>query len=212
MTRQMKFPEAGFTIVLPGAWLTLPLDDPPTLERQIASVVRRRIGRDDRLARLRRDAKEQLRTMAAQAAAAGAFRVALSMEILPGVPFPAAMVFDYCGWPPVAQPKNGGGAELHLGLSFPDAQILPLGSGLTARRAIASTLQAGTETVNDVKIQYWVCTPDPDRLLHVTVDAPMASDTELYTELFDAIVDSVRWMTTAAAADTAPGVAGSLAS
>ena len=65
--------------------------------------------------------------------------------------------------------------------------------------------------VNDVKIQYWVCTPDPDRLLHVTVDAPMASDTELYTELFDAIVDSVRWMT-AAAADTAPGVAGSLAS
>lgn len=213
MTRQMKFAEAGLSIVLPGAWLTLPMDDPATLERQIASVVKRRVGRDDRLARLRRDAKEQLRKMAADAAAAGAFRVAMALEILPGVPFPAAMVFDYCAWPPVAAVTPAAPAdplvqpdepvEQRLRRAFPDAEILPLGAGLTARRAVASTANAGSETVPDVKIQYWVTTADAERLLHITVDAPMASDTELYTELFDAIVDSVRW-SSAPAADAAP--------
>lgn len=195
MTRQMKFPEANLSIVLPGSWLTLPLDDPPALERQIASVVKARIGRDDRLARLRRDAKEQLRGMATAAAAAGAFRVALSLEILPGVPFPAAMVLDYSDWPPAApgvmeQPDD---TEQRLRLAFPGADLLDLGGGLAMRRAIASTIRAGDETANDVKIQYWVITPDADRLLHIVVDAPMASDTELYTQLFDAIVDSVRF-------------------
>lgn len=216
MTRQMKFAEAGLSIVLPGAWLTLPMDDPATLERQIASVVKRRIGRDDRLARLRRDAKEQLRTMAAEAAAAGAFRVALSLEILPGVPFPAAMVLDYCAWPPataaaVTTPTDAADAEQRLRLAFPDAEILPLGAGVTARRGMGSTLTVGAETVTDVKIQYWVTTPDPQQLLHITVDAPMASDTELYIELFDAIVDSVRW-SSAPAVDTVPDAIENVAS
>lgn len=216
MTRQMKFAEAGLSIVLPGAWLTLPLDDPAMLERQIASVVRRRIDRDDRLARVRRDAKEQLRKMAADAGAAGAFRVALSLEILPGVPFPAAMVFDFCGWPPAAAPpatppEDAADAERRLRLAFPEAEILPLGAGLTARRGMASTMKVGAETVQDVKVQYWVSTPDPQQLLHITVDAPMVSDTELYIELFDAIVDSVRW-SSAPAADAAPVTAETVAS
>ncbi|QYF72692.1 hypothetical protein [Cryobacterium sp. PAMC25264] len=198
----MKFAEANLSIVLPGSWLTLPLDDPPTLERQIASVVKRRIGRDDRLARLRRDAKEQLRGMAAAAAAAGAFRVALSLEILPGVPFPAAMVLDYSDWPPTApgSPVPADDTEQRLRLAFPGAELLSLDSGLAVRRAFASTIRAGEETTNDVKIQYWLVTPDDDKLLHIVVDAPMASDTELYTQLFDAIVDSVRFSGIAVAA------------
>ena len=195
MTQQMKFAEAGMAIVLPGAWSTLPLDDPEGLERQIASVVKRRVGRDDRLARVRRDAKEQLRSMATAAAAAGAFRVALALEILPGVPFPAAMVFDYATWPPlaagaVADDESG---DDRLRRAFPQHEILPLASGLTARQAITTKLKAGTETAGDVKIQYWIIAPDTERLLHVTVDAPTAGDAELYTELFDAIIDSIRW-------------------
>lgn len=193
MTRQMKFAEANLSIVLPGSWLTLPLDDPAGLERQIASVVKRRIGRDDRLARLRRDAKEQLRGVAAAAAAAGAFRVALSLEILPGVPFPAAMVLDYSEWPPAAPGAPAGDPEERLRLAFPGADLLTLDSGLAARRAFASTIRAGEETTSDVKIQYWLVTPEADTLLHIVVDAPMASDTDLYTQLFDAIVDSVRF-------------------
>lgn len=196
MTRQMKFEEAGFAIVLPGAWVTLPLDDQPMLERQISSVVKRRVGRDDRLARVRRDAKERLRDMAAAAAAAGAFRVALALEILPGIPFPAAMVFDYAAWPPTAPAADAAEPAERLRLTFPDFEILPLACGATARAAADSVLRVGSETTADVKIRYWVTSPDADQLLRITVDAPMASDTELYTDLFDAIVDSIRWATT----------------
>jgi hypothetical protein len=206
MTRQMKFAEAGFAVVLPGDWVTLPLDDQPMLERQISTVVMRRVGRDDRLARLRRDAKEQLRTMAASAAAAGAFRVALALEILPGVPFPAAMVFDFASWPPTAGAADADDLTERLRLSFGGFEILQLECGPTARSAEGAQLRVGSETTADVKIQYWVTSPNAEQLLHITVDAPMASDTELYTDLFDAIVDSIRWTAVAASAD-APAAA-----
>ncbi|WP_394770565.1 hypothetical protein [Lacisediminihabitans sp.] len=192
MTREVKFREADLSIVLPGTWASLPLGNDEAAEREIAALVRRQVGRDDRLARLRRDAKEQLRGMVAAARLAGAFRVGIALEILPGVPFPAAMILDYAPWPVPESPEQPDRAE-RLRALFPSAEILELGSGTAARTAAASVLRAGSESTADVKLQYWLPTREGDRLLHITVDAPTGGNTELYTDLFDAIVDSIRW-------------------
>jgi len=80
-----------------------------------------------------------------------------------------------------------------LRVVFPSAEVLELGSGAAARIAVESVMRAGSETTADVKLQYWLPTRDGDRLLHITVDAPTGGNTELYTDLFDAIVDSIRW-------------------
>jgi hypothetical protein len=202
MTRQLSFQEADMTMVLPGSWVSVPLADDERAKRDINNLVKRQVGMNDRLARVRRDAREQLRGMAAAAKSAGAFRVGLSLEILPGVPFPAAMILDYRAWPASASPVGDAGLtssddadELaaRLGAAFPGAELLPLDCGPTVRTSLTAALKVGAETTQDVKLEYWLPVPGGERLLHITVDVPSPGDPALYTELFDAIVDSVRW-------------------
>jgi len=199
MTRQLSFQEADMTMVLPGSWVSVPLADDEKAKRDINGLVKRQVGMNDRLARVRRDAREQLRGMAAAAKAAGAFRVGLSLEILPGVPFPAAMVMDYREWPASVAAADGADGDdperltARLTEAFPGAQVLPLDCGPTARTSITSSLTVGSEATQDVKLEYWLPVPGGEKLLHITADVPSPGDPALYTELFDAIVDSVRW-------------------
>jgi hypothetical protein len=86
-------------IVLPGTWTALPVQDQEESERRIAAMIRRQVGRNDRLARARREVREQLREVVAEARRADAFSVALSSEILPGVPFPATLILSNEKWP-----------------------------------------------------------------------------------------------------------------
>ena len=107
MTRQLSFQEADLSIVLPGTWVSVPLAGDEDARNRISAFVKKQVGMNDRLARVRRDAREQLIGMAAAAKEAGAFRVGLSLEILPGVPFPAAMIMDFSSWPPTAAADDG---------------------------------------------------------------------------------------------------------
>ncbi|MFF1572831.1 hypothetical protein ACFVWR_08795 [Leifsonia sp. NPDC058292] len=204
MTRQLSFREADMTMVLPGSWVSVPLADDEKAKREINNLVKRQVGMNDRLARVRRDAREQLRGMASAAKTAGAFRVGLSLEILPGVPFPAAMIMDYRDWPagataaPAAEATDGEDAAdeavtARLAAAFPNAEQLPLDCGPTARTSLTASLKVGAESTQDVKLEYWLPVPGGEKLLHITVDVPSPGDPALYTELFDAIVDSVRW-------------------
>ncbi|WP_158865637.1 hypothetical protein [Leifsonia sp. AG29] len=200
MTRQLTVGEADFTIVLPGTWVSVPLEGDDRAKAEIASFVKRQVGMNDRLARLRRDAREQLLGMAASARAAGAFRVGLSLEILPGIPFPAALVMHFQPWP------AGGGAAAgpeRLRTAFPDAEPLDLDCGPTVRRSSVGRLQIGAASTQEVRLDYWMPVPSGDRLLHLSVDVPSPGDPALYTELFDAIVDSVRWAARPAPAEAA---------
>jgi hypothetical protein len=199
MTRQLSFQEADMTMVLPGSWVSVPLADDERAKRDINNLVKRQVGMNDRLARVRRDAREQLRGMAAAAKSAGAFRAGLSLEILPGVPFPAAMILDYRAWPASAAAVGVAGADdadevaARLGAAFPGAELLLLDCGPTARTSLTAALKVGAEKTQDVKLEYWLPVPGGEKLLHITVDVPSPGDPALYTELFDAIVDSVRW-------------------
>jgi len=47
--------------------------------------------------------------------------------------------------------------------------------------------------VPDIKLEYFLCVPDGQSLLHVVADVPIKIEAELIAALFDAMVDSIRW-------------------
>lgn len=178
------------TMVFPGTWANIPLDGDEQTDRAISALIKRQVGRDDRLARLRRDAKDRLRGVAADAKKANAIQLALSLEILPGIPFPASLVSDYRDWP-------DGGDSLtvaeRLGSLLPGGELLELQSGVAIRTFRATTIQPGAEQIPDIKLEYFLCVPSGGFLLHVVADVPVLIDPELLAMLFDAMIDSVRW-------------------
>lgn len=178
------------TMVFPGTWANIPLDGDAQTDQAISALIKRQVGRDDRLARLRRDAKDRLRGVAADAKKANAIQLALSLEILPGLPFPASLVSDYRDWPE-------GGDSLtvaeRLGSLLPGGEVLELQSGVAIRTFRATTMQPGAEQIPDIKLEYYLCVPSGEFLLHVVADVPVLIDPELVAMLFDAMIDSVRW-------------------
>ncbi|MFP3381341.1 hypothetical protein SB767_34005, partial [Bacillus sp. SIMBA_069] len=82
-------------------------------------------------ARVRRTAKTELERLVALANDSEAFALALSMEILPGVPFPASLVLSREEWP-TAPGEDGiseDGPAAHLARCFPDDDALDLSIG-----------------------------------------------------------------------------------
>ena len=94
------------TIVFPGTWVMVPLHDEEAARRRIQRLVTDRVGRADRLARVRRTAKTELERLVALADDSTAFALALSLEILPGVPFPASLVLSREEWPTTPGPDD----------------------------------------------------------------------------------------------------------
>jgi hypothetical protein len=188
VTRQFRVEAGNFTVVLPGTWASIPMTSDAELERAVTSLVKRQVGRDDRLATARRDAKKQLLETARTARTAGAFSLALSLEIMPGIPFPGSMIFDFVAWPNASDDL----AE-QLRSRFGEGELLELQSGLTMRTSALETLRIGEEQTPELKLGYFTPAPDRERLLRTTVNLPTVAHPELYTELFDAIVDSIRW-------------------
>jgi hypothetical protein len=179
------------SMVLPGSWANIPVGDELNADRIIAALVSRQVGRSDRLARVRRESKEQLKDVVARARVAGVFQVALSLEILPGIPFPAAMFLDFRPWAgQVPEPADRASRLLEM---LPTAEILDLDSGITARAWRQVTIKPGEETIPDTKLEYLLPTPSGDQLLHIIADAPVECDPEMIVALFDAMVDSIRW-------------------
>ena len=109
MTAQVSTP--GFLrLVLPGSWVNVPLEDPEVTKAFAQRIVRDQVGRDDRLARARRDAVQQVCELADKARSTGAHTLALALEIAPGIPFAASMVGRDVDWPDVAGAAPEGGA------------------------------------------------------------------------------------------------------
>jgi hypothetical protein len=225
VTRQLTLAKGEFSIILPGTWAAIPLDDEAETARHIKNLVARQVGRNDRLARTRREAREELTDVAEQAKASGAITLALSLEILPGVPFPASLVVTEDAWPTDSRrsdddlsdnpPSDNAASDNaasdnaaddgapddlaeRLRLARPKAEILDFVSGPVARLSQVGEIALGSGTTTNVAAQYWVPVDHGDRLFLVLVDAPMAEAPDLYLELFDAIVDSMTWIPDAA--------------
>ncbi|WP_348788687.1 hypothetical protein [Leifsonia sp. NPDC080035] len=177
--------EDELTIVFPGTWAMIPLNDPERSARSIARLVSERVGRADRLARVRRTAKAELEKLVALAEDSDAFALAMSMEILPGVPFPASIVMAREALP------AGDDAEARLERAFPDGEPLAFSFGPVRRRSSVRQTTYEEESAPELLADYRFEAPDGERIIHLRVNAPMVTDPDLYLELFDAIVDSI---------------------
>ncbi|MDI2098537.1 hypothetical protein [Ruicaihuangia caeni] len=203
MTRAVTVGQADFTIVLPGTWASIPLHDAEAADRAVVALVKQRVGRDDRLATARRQARDQLRDVVQRARADGAMQLALSLEILPDVPFPASMIMKFVPWSDAVSPDDRVSDALRKQL--PGAEVLELEPGPTARTWRSVQLRPGSEPVPDLKLEYLLPTADGTQLLQLVADVPVECDPELLVALFDAIVDSIRWYRADAAPSSAPG-------
>ena len=191
MTREVVSPDQTYSIILPGTWAVIPLQDEAAMTKRIVAMVKKQVGGGDRAARLRRQTRDEFVKTAQQARDAGATSFALSLELMPGIPFPAAMLSTTESWPVLASAELGLADRLRAAL--PGAVLLEQQSGPVARESESAPQRVGGEKVPSLRVVYWVPRPHQDDLLRVTISAPMVESPELFTELFDAIVDSITW-------------------
>jgi hypothetical protein len=208
MTQTFGSASANFTIVLPGTWANIPLHDRDETQRAVAALVKRQVGKDDRLARLRRDAKTSLTELADKAVAANALGLSLWLELVPGMPFPGSLVVENLEQPAseaeILIPRSDDERAAVLAGLFPDATILDLGPGPVARSAWLARIDAGESTVSDLKIVYSLLDVTGARMLRFVVDLPTVDRLENYVDLFDLVIDSVRWIDDADSASADP--------
>jgi hypothetical protein len=196
MTQAFGSESAKFTIVLPGTWANIPLHDPAETERSVRALVKKQVGRDDRFARVRRDAKNQLMELAENASATNILGLSLWLELVPGMPFPGSLTVDVVERPDDSEesvlPTDNEELALFLGRVFPEATVLDAGPGPTARTAYVTSVRAGENEIPHLKITYVVPDPGAQRMLRFLVDLPTVDRTENYVDLFDLVIDSVR--------------------
>ncbi|TPW75032.1 hypothetical protein [Schumannella soli] len=191
-----------FAILLPGTWAGIPMTDAAAIERRAKEIVKHQVPRDDQLARMRRVVRDEMIAGATKAAENGAVLFAVALEILPSVPFPAAVIAFEQGWPPAA-PAAEDGETGRLARAFPDGTVLEGGSGYVLRRSELGTETVGETEFPELSLEYWFPTPAGD-LLSLLVSVPMCQDAQLFTAFFDAVADSVRWREPAPAVAAAP--------
>lgn len=196
MTFTARSPQGSYSIILPGTWAEIPLADEEAMRERIRSLVLQQVGRNDRLARTRRDAREELVSTAERARAAGATAFWMSLEVLPGIPLPAALIARDRAWPEGADADGLGAARPlaeRLAAATPGAEIIEQRTGPVARLREIGDDAIGETREPSLYLEYSVPYPDDAGLLTVSVSAPTAHDPELYTLFFDAIVDSLTW-------------------
>lgn len=200
MTRKISVASGEFEIVLPGTWACIPMTTPDAIRQRVAALIKKQIGVSDRLAQHRREVREQLVDASLQALAQEALSFAISLELVPGVPFPASMLTSRSSWPPRARDELAGETvKERLHRAFPEAQIVSPGGVAIARVAVCGTKQFGAASTESLGLDYWLPVPEATDLMHVIVSAPMAPGYEPFIKLFDAIVGTIGWQATPAA-------------
>jgi len=193
MTGQVTSP-GHIRLVLPGAWANVPLDDPEGTRRFAQRLVRERVGRDDRLAQVRREAVAQLCETADKARASGSHTLAIALEIVPGVPLAASMVARDVAWPDdVAGGSTPQDLTARLAAAYPAAELVELPAGPAVRVQESGVLRGKEEETSSVSVLYRIPRPDADALLTVRFTGPDVGRPELIAQLFDAIAGSVEF-------------------
>ena len=193
-------------VVLPGSWVNVPLEDPELTRAFAQRIVRDQVGRDDRLARARRDAVQQVCELADKARTTGAHTLALALEIAPGIRFAASMVGRDVDWPdsigeagppsgavPDPIPHAGQDPAARLAAAFPGAELRELPAGPAARQHESGTLRGQEEQTSSISVLYRIPRPDSDQLLALRFTAPDLGRPEIIGQLFDAVAGSVEF-------------------
>ena len=194
MTRKVVLSGADLSIILPGSWAVIPLQGLDQATSRISALIKNQLGRNDRLAGMRRELKQSLIESSKEALDIGAVGLAVSLEILPGVPFPASLVILPLDWPRTETEPTASVAQRLL-VAHPGSELIDNSEERPiVRRHEVVTTTYETQTSQDLKINYWLPVADGSSLARVYIKAPMAHTPELWLELFDTIVASLGWL------------------
>lgn len=194
MTRKVVLTGADLSIILPGSWAVIPLQGVDQASSRINALIKKQLGRNDRLAGMRRELKQSLIESVKEALDIGAVGLAISLEILPGIPFPASLVILPLDWAPTELDSTASPAQRLLA-AYPGSELIDDSSERPiVRRHELVTTTYETESSTDLKINYWLPVADGSSLARVYVKAPMAHTPELWLELFDTIIGSLGWL------------------
>ena len=194
MTRKVVLTGADLSLILPGSWAVIPLQGIDQATSRISALIKKQLGRNDRLAGMRRELKQSLIESVKEAHDIGAVGLAISLEILPGIPFPASLVILPLDWPRTETEPTASVAQRLLA-AHPGSELVDSSEDRPmVRRHELVTTTYETESSKDLKINYWLPVGDGSSLARVYVKAPMAHTPELWLELFDTIVGSLGWV------------------
>lgn len=195
-------------VIVPGTWVSIPLESPEKAATFIKRLVRDQVGPADRLARMRRQAVEEVFATARDAASIGVHTYLMSLELAPGVPFPAALLMFDEEWPAaVRQLVADGDLQGALTVAYPEAEVAVQRNGRPAARAVEMTqgeVGEGDEAVDvlTMRLEYHMPHPaDPTKMLFVRVNVSDIPSAEPFAVLFDEIVDSIAFLDSDVPAD-----------
>ncbi|GHH71829.1 hypothetical protein [Promicromonospora soli] len=192
MTKQLNMAPGGMRIVLPGSWTRIPLEDPEQTVAFVKRFVKRQTGKADRLAKVRRETVQDLLASARDAAQVGVHTYLMSLEILPRVPFPAALLFLDQSWTEASRSALAeGDVEGALTATFGDVEMGDSRNGPFGRRWEVLTQTLGEEELLTLRLEYFVPYPDGSRVLLARANVPNIPQAEPFGLLFNEIMDSI---------------------
>jgi hypothetical protein len=212
MTKQLGMAPGGMGIVLPGSWTRIPLEDPEQTVAFVKRFVKRQTGNADRLAKVRRETVQDLLRSARDAAEIGVHTYLMSLEILPRVPFPAALLFLDQEWTESSRAALADGdVEAALTGTFGAVETGENRNGTFGRRWEVLTQQVGEEELLTLRLEYFVPYPDGSKVLMARANVPNIPKAEPFGLLFNEIIDSITFPVPVESDEAPAGSAGQAA-
>lgn len=192
--KQIRISDGDARIVLPGTWVRVPLDSEEVATAFAKRLVKRQAGKADRMARARREAVMELVNSAREAVNIGVHTYLMSLEILPGIPFPAALLLRDEEWPEVSRPALADGdIRTALTSAFAEIEVSEGRYGPVGRRweMARHTVGEDDEEFLTLRLEYFVPHPSGAGVVMARANMSNVPSGEPFATLFDEIVDSI---------------------
>jgi hypothetical protein len=188
---------------LPGTWGRIDLATEASIKASVRALVDRQVGKADDRATLRAELRDRIVPVANQAREKGGVEFHLSQEIVPGVPFGASLALfvpelDLARLGQLGLDDLRAVLEESLG---PSAGATPsdLEPGNGEIRAVRHIYRRTVPAADDaaeypiLEVDYWIAAARPARIATMSFATAFAGFEDLLLDLFDAIVETVRW-------------------
>lgn len=191
----------GFDVVVPGAWWRIPLRDPVERERSVKALVKRQLAGTAATATLRHETEQAMLAAAADAAGKQGVLWWISRDQALGVPLSMSLLlseidqFRVRGLDHAAEQLSTreGTATTRMRPGRVLRHVYRRNAGEAVDRiggvSRPDTMPIVSETV---QVDYWVERPDA-RLALLAFASPLVRYESALLELFDSVVDSIRW-------------------
>lgn len=194
--KQLSIAGGDLRIILPGTWVRVPLDSQDVATAFAKRLIKQQMGSADRLARSRREAVQELVSSAREAVGIGVHTYLMSLEILPGVPFPSALLLRDEPWPDESREHAAAGDfKQALAVGFPGSEVANRATGPVARRWEMARHSVGegddAEVFLTLRLEYFLAVPGGAGVLMARANVSNIPGAEPFATLFDEIIDSI---------------------